>query len=131
MKAHSWTFFERLATVVFRLCGRSTTKIRTVIYVEEGLFVAQCLEYDVRAQAKTLPLVIRYIILALMEIRQDSLHRHGRPFANIDPAPQQFFEMWEHKTALMYPQGNMPTESIDTRAKELSMDWALAESHAG
>ena len=62
---------------VFRPCGRPTTQIRTVIYVEEGLFALNAWKYDVRAQA-----VIRYIILALMEIRQDYTVI-GRPIDNI------------------------------------------------
>ena len=116
---------------MFGLWGRGTKKVRIVIYVEDGLFVAQCLEYDVRAQAKTILQVIRFIILALREIRQDSLQRHGQAFANIDPAPERFHEMWENKTAIIYPQSSTPKESIVPKVKDLSMDWAFAESHAG
>lgn len=78
-------------------------KIRILLYQEAGWCIAQCLEYDIRAQAKTIPQVLDYIGMAMEETRLDSLKRHGKPFAHIGPAPEIFEQMWKNRKARLQP----------------------------
>ena len=91
---------------------RSRKTLRVVIYNEQNRFVAQCLEYDVCAQGKSIPDAIKHIHLALLEIRDDSLRRHGRAFAHIDQAPPQFHKMWQDGIADMQPRPHAKAEFL-------------------
>ena len=79
-------------------------KVRVVLYQESGWWVAQCLEYDIRAQAKTISLVWDYITIAVEETRLDSKKRHGKAFAHIGPAPEYFEKMWKERAAALRPR---------------------------
>lgn len=105
---------------------RVEKRLRIVIYQEQAFFVAQCLEYDVRVQAKTIQEVINYIYLALLETKHDSLQRHGEAFAHIDPAPEQFHEMWKHRAATIRPRRNAPKEKLVPTTNDLPVALALA-----
>ena len=74
--------------------------VRVVIYYESGWLVAQCLEYDIRAQGKTFSDVVRYLLMTLDETRKDTIERHGEPFAKIEPAPKHFQAMWKKRAAI-------------------------------
>ena len=78
--------------------------LHVVIYSEHERFVAQCLEYDVCAQGKTIREAITFLHLALLATIEDSLKRHGQAFAYIDPAPPQFHKMWDDGIADMHPR---------------------------
>lgn len=71
---------------------------RVIIFKEDGVFIAQCLEHDISAFApdrKTLRK--RFEGLFAFE-RNLSIERGGEPFAGINPAPKRFHDMWEgHK----------------------------------
>ena len=79
-------------------------KVRVVLYEESGWWVAQCLEYDIRVQAKTMPQVQENIAIALEATWQDSKDRHGKPFAHVNPAPEEFERMWKGRTASVPPR---------------------------
>ncbi|MBI4183216.1 MAG: hypothetical protein HY521_04375 [Proteobacteria bacterium] len=69
--------------------------LRVVAYKEGDTWVAQCLEYDIGAQAPDLDeLWVRFSIAFEAE-KTESSERHGEPFAGIAPAPTEFKEMWE------------------------------------
>lgn len=68
--------------------------IRVVIFYEEGHWVAQCLEYDIGAQAADLESLEQHLNLTLMLELEESIRVHGKPFEGIDKAPQQYFDMW-------------------------------------
>ena len=103
-------------------------KLRVLIYQEEGYFVAQCLDYDVRVQAKTFTDVIRYFIFALNETYQDSLKQHGQAFAHINPAPDKFHEMWKNRIAALHLRSTTPRpeELAVSQEPALPLDLALA-----
>jgi hypothetical protein len=69
--------------------------IRAVIFQEGDLWVAQCLEYDIGAQAHDFDTVQRRLSLAIEVEQSTSMEAHGKEFAGIDRAPARFFEMWE------------------------------------
>jgi hypothetical protein len=68
--------------------------ISAVLFQEGEWWTAQCLEYDIAAQAKTLPELrheLERVIVSHLVV-SDEL---GRPaFANIGPAPQRFWKMY-------------------------------------
>jgi hypothetical protein len=72
-----------------------TDGIRAVIFQEGEVWVAQCLEYDIGAQAQDLDTLQRRLRVAIEVEQSTSLEVHGRAFAGIDRAPKCFFEMWE------------------------------------
>jgi hypothetical protein len=71
--------------------------IRAVIFQDGDLWVAQCLEYDIGAQAHDLDTVRRRLGLAIEIEQRTSMEVHGKEFAGIDRAPTCFFEMWEKR----------------------------------
>jgi hypothetical protein len=72
--------------------------LRAVIFQDGDMWVAQCLEYDIGAQAHDLDTVRRRLDVAIEIERLTSLEIHGRDFAGIDEAPAHFFEMWEKRS---------------------------------
>lgn len=82
---------------------RSRNRLRVIIYHEHGWFVAQCLEYDVCAQGKTIHDAIKHLSFAFMEIQQDGLERYH-------PAPEPFHKMWQDGIAEMQPRPHAKDE---------------------
>lgn len=82
----------------------SRKKLRVLICHEYGWVVAQCLEYDVCAQGKTVHDALTHLTLALVELERDSLQQHGQAFAHTKPAPEKFHAMWNNGTAKVYPR---------------------------
>lgn len=77
--------------------------IRVLLAREGEFWVAQCLEYDIGAQARDLDDLRRRLLVALAAERQESIRRHGKPFAGIGPAPRPFHEQWERRAGLFTP----------------------------
>lgn len=72
-------------------------KIRAIAYREQDFWVAQCLEYDIRAQASSIKQLLENLNTVLSETLKDSLERHRKPFAYVNPAPKEFFQMWDDR----------------------------------
>ena len=70
--------------------------LRVVILEEKdtGLFVAQCLDYDICTQAGTIEQVKERFALQLEAERQMSLEDSGEEFADIPEAPSFFHDLW-------------------------------------
>jgi hypothetical protein len=60
-------------------------------------WVAQCLEYDIGAQADDLDELRLRLMVAIEAERQESIRRHGAPFAGIKPAPYRYYDIWERE----------------------------------
>ena len=73
-------------------------KIRVIFFKDGDLWCAQCLEYDIGAQAADLDTVRRRFDMALSIERKTSIELCGKPYAGIDPAPEHFHEMWEKRS---------------------------------
>ena len=71
--------------------------IRVIVFQDSGLWVAQCLEYDIGAQAPDLDTLHDRLNVTLKAELMESLSRHGKAFAGIDPAPERFHRMWERR----------------------------------
>ena len=86
-------------------------EIRIVVYQEEGKWVAQCLEYDIRAQADTIEKLQTHIDIAISATLADSEERHGK-IAHIDPAPKHFHELWERRSADVQPRNPISERNV-------------------
>lgn len=79
-------------------------KVRVLVFQEDGAWVAQCLEYDVGAQAASLEeLRVRFDAVFMAECHE-SLKVNGKPFAGIDPAPEHFQNMWDQTSGVFTPK---------------------------
>lgn len=74
-----------------------TMAIRVVVFKDDGQWVAQCLEFDIGAQADNIDLLNDRLKVVLMAEFKESMERHSQPFAGIDPAPERFHVMWKHR----------------------------------
>ncbi len=72
--------------------------VRVILFQDNGMWVAQCLEYDIGAQADDIDTLNARLEVVLRTEFNASMEKHGKPFAGIDPAPQRFQLMWEHRT---------------------------------
>jgi hypothetical protein len=77
--------------------------IRVLLAKEGDYWVAQCLEYDIGAQAADLEVLGKRLIAALEAEREESIRRHGKPFGGIAAAPAYFHERWEHRAGDFTP----------------------------
>lgn len=71
-----------------------STQLRVVVFKDGDLWVAQCLEYDIGAQAPDLDSLRNRLNMAIQVDLETSLEKRGEPFAGIEPAPPYFHEMW-------------------------------------
>jgi hypothetical protein len=75
----------------------SSEAIRIIVFHDNGMWVAQCLEYDIGAQAADIDtLNARFDVVLRAELKE-STEKHGKPFSGIDPAPERFHQMWERR----------------------------------
>lgn len=81
-----------------------TEAIRIVVYREQGMWVSQCLEYDIRAQAENFEELLTHTEIVIEATRQDSIERHGTAFAYVEPAPQHFHDLWERRSGYVKPR---------------------------
>jgi len=71
--------------------------IRVIVFQDNGMWVAQCLEYDIGAQAKDIDTLNARLEVVLRAEFEASMKKHGKRFAGIGPAPQRFHLMWDHR----------------------------------
>jgi hypothetical protein len=68
--------------------------IRTILFREGGWWVAQCLDVDIAAQAKT-EADLQYELGRLLIGHVMASEKLGaEPFANLPPAPRRFWDMF-------------------------------------
>ncbi len=78
--------------------------LRVVVFRDGEHWVAQCLEYDIGAQAADIEtLQSRFRVVLLAELSA-SLEANGKPFAGIDPAPEFFHNLWESCSGRFLPK---------------------------
>jgi hypothetical protein len=69
--------------------------IRAVLFEEEGAWSAQCLDFDIAAQAKTLAELHEEIVRVLAVHVAASRQLGREPFADVNPAPKRFWDLYE------------------------------------
>lgn len=75
------------------------TSIRVIIFNDGRHWIAQCLEYDIAAQADDLDTVRSRLLVAVEAEAETSLELMGERFKGIAPAPRAYQEMWERKAS--------------------------------
>jgi hypothetical protein len=74
-----------------------TDTIRVIVFQDADYWVAQCLEYDIGAQADDVDTLMARLEVALKAEFNESMERHGKAFEGIEAAPQRFQSMWERR----------------------------------
>jgi hypothetical protein len=72
----------------------TVSHIRAVLFEEGGSWSAQCLDYDIAAQAKTLLDLHDEIVRVLAVHVSASAQLGGEPFAGVKPAPKKFWDLY-------------------------------------
>jgi predicted RNase H-like HicB family nuclease len=81
------------------------TTIHAVVFNEGDWFVAQCLEYDIATQAKSVSALldeVEQIIVAHIVVAEE---RGLEPFSNVPRAPGRFWRMYKDAKAKLEPVG--------------------------
>lgn len=74
--------------------------LHILVYEEDGIFVAQCLEFDICTQAPDRA-SLKERIEALIECEMQLMEESGQ---QVDPAPERFHTMWS--------QGNLSYKEV-------------------
>ena len=85
--------------------------LRVVVFWEDGYWVAQCIEHDIGAQGRTIRDMAVHFALTMGLDRAESIERHGKPYAGIDPAPSYFERLWEKRAGALTPIQTIGEES--------------------
>jgi len=75
------------------------TVLHVVLYEDEGLVIAQCLEYDFGGEGATEEAAIASLKNLYVGYHVVARHLKQEPFAGHPPAPQEFWKMWDERRA--------------------------------
>lgn len=75
--------------------------IRTVVYREGDVYIAQCLEYDISTQAPDIETLLTRLDVTLDAECAVSVERGERPFEGIAPAPVYFHGLWDKRSVTL------------------------------
>jgi hypothetical protein len=78
-------------------------RIRAIIFEEDDWWCAQCLEYDIAAQARSLSDLQSELVRVLETHMIASVELGQAPFEGLPPAPKKFWQMY--KTAAVSEDG--------------------------
>jgi hypothetical protein len=84
---------RKMATV--KSADDKTKTLRAVVYREGDLYVAQCLECDIAAQAADLDSVLDRLDLTIEAECALRRERNEKPFECFTPAPNYFHDLWD------------------------------------
>lgn len=90
-------------------------RVRFVVFRENEFWVAQCLEYDIGAQAGSLQQIQIRTSAALQCELEESLIRYGTPLSGLGGTPHQFCAIWAKRSAsyVSLPFIDMPHIRVD------------------
>lgn len=95
-----------------------TDTLRVIVFQDNGLWVAQCLEYDIGAQANDVDTLMSRLEVAIKSEFKESIEQNGKPFAGIDPAPPRFHDMWERRSRAL---GVTPPAWMQSPERQMSL----------
>lgn len=96
--------------------------LRVLIMREAGTWVAQCLEYNIGAQAEDLDQLQERLTGALRLELLTSMREAGTPFAGIPAAPSHFEDLWQRRSGGFVPA--RPSR-VPAGGSDVSLNWAL------
>lgn len=87
--------------------------LRAVVVQDGDLWAAQCLEYDIGAQGRTLEESIERLSFAIRAECTESAERNGTEFAGIPKAPSEFEEMWNRRAGEFRPVSALADKNVE------------------
>jgi hypothetical protein len=96
-------------------------QVHALIIRQGDHWVAQCLEYDIAAQAPNFDTLRTILIETLDAEHEESLRRHKKAFAGIDPAPRYFHERWNQRSTIFTP--TFP--NVESETSNVTIEFAL------
>jgi hypothetical protein len=100
-----------------------TNTIRVIVFKEGDLWVAQCLEYDICAQADDLDMLSTRLLVTIKAELKESLEHNRAPFVGIDQAPKRFHMMWDRRPRSVEVN---PAPWLKTPDRPMDLDFAFA-----
>lgn len=73
----------------------NSIRIRVLLFEQDGWWCAQCLEYDIAAQATTESELHKELANVLLTHVLASAEFNQKPFSGLPAAPQDFFEIYD------------------------------------
>lgn len=73
----------------------SPGRTRVVLCREEGIYVAQCLEYDIAAHGATVAAAREAFIDAWIRHVMVAMERGVRPFDGLPEGPREYWRLWD------------------------------------
>lgn len=122
-------------TTVGENMGRKPAKLRAVVRRDGDWYSAQCLEYDIAVQAKTMRGLAEEINRAL-DAHIILAKQAGRePFDDLEQAPKKFWVLYDQATALVELKDVKPSPRLASpkrmgRRSFASFGFRLSEAHA-
>ena len=87
--------------------------IRVVVIRDGDMWAAQCLEYDIGAQAASVGVLMDRLAGVIEAERVESMERSGgEAFAGIPKAPKHFWDLWENGAARLEPRLHALDENV-------------------
>ena len=89
--------------------------VRVLVLHEGDWLVAQCLEYDIAAQARSIENLAREFTKVFVEHLIWAQERNEEPFVDVGPAPERYQNRWQdvRKFADKVPLSLPPDEAFD------------------
>lgn len=87
-----------------------TWQLKVLFFKENGLWIAQCLDFDIAAQGSSMDLaVLRFIRTFMVQVELD-LACKREPLTYVPKAPERFWEQWrsEHSFPLADLTARLP-----------------------
>ena len=86
--------------------------IRAVVIRDGDMWAAQCLEYDIGAQAASVGVLMDRLAYVIEAERAESTERSGEAFVGIPEAPKYFWDLWERGVVPLNPERGVLGEHV-------------------
>lgn len=78
-------------------------KLRVVLFSEDSVWIAQCIEHDIAAFGASIQEVRENLLITLDAEAVETKRATGVVFGGIAPAPAEFLERWEKNAGNFIP----------------------------
>lgn len=86
----------------------NNSPLRVVIFREGEAWVAQCVDYDIAAQAPTPEKLFQRFDMTVDAHLKENEHRGRKAFEGIPEAPERYEDMWARHAGKITPNGVRP-----------------------
>ncbi len=111
--------------------GTENLEIKVLIFKDQNLYIAQCLEYDLAVQAEGLEDLRENFALELALQIENDIQNGEEPLSTLPETPRVFWEMYQRANPLQNPIDiKVPTE-LNSRINQYlpkKTSWALSEA---